>query len=71
MLTQIKNYVITKVTHMAVGRLVKWGFWSAVLFAPVTVVSTVGLPVLTITAITVHSGLIEYTTTKLIYSSAK
>lgn len=71
MLTQIKNYVITKVTHMAVGRLVKWGFWSAVLFAPITVVSTVGIPILAVTALTVHSGIIEYTTTKLIYSSTE
>ena len=71
MLTQIKNYLITKVTHMAVGRFVKWGFWSVVLFAPVTVVSTVGVPVLAVTALTVHSGIIEYTTTKLIYSSTE
>ena len=71
MLKGIKNYVVQKVSNMVVGRLVKWGFWSVVLFAPVTVVSTVGVPVLAVTALTVHSGIIEYTTTKLIYSSTE
>lgn len=66
MFQRIKKYVKKKVTNLLVGKAVKWTFWSIVLFSPLTTISTVGMPVLLITAATIHSGVIEYTSTLLL-----
>ena len=60
------KYIVGKITTSLVGRAVKWVFWGVVLANPVTVVSTVGISGLAIGAATVHSGLIEYGTNKII-----
>ena len=66
MLRRASKYITEKVTKSVVGKIVRWGFWSVVLLCPTAIVGTVGIPALAVAAITVHSGVIEYGTSKII-----
>jgi hypothetical protein len=60
------KYIAEKVTQSVIGRAVKWGFWSLVVLCPGSLISTVGIQGLAMAAVTVHSGLVEYSASKLI-----
>ena len=65
MIKKFGKYIVKKISGNLVGRTVKYGFWTAMcFFGPITVVSTVGVPVVAVAAITAHSGIVEYGTSK-------
>ena len=67
MLKSFGKYIIGKVSGSMVGRAAKWGFWSSILFfGPIPVIGAVGIPGLAVAAVTVHSGVLEYTATKTV-----
>lgn len=60
MLKEFGSYIASKVTKSVVGKAVKWGFWSLVLFCPGGMITAIGYQGIVISAVTVHSGIIEY-----------
>ena len=63
------KYIIKKVSKSAVGKAVRWGFWGALcFFGPTSVIGAVGIQGLIVGAIVTHSGIIEYSTGKVIES---
>lgn len=55
------KYILEKIGSTFAGRVVKYGFWSAVFFfGPGPIIATVGVPALAVAAVAAHSGLIEY-----------
>jgi len=61
MFKRIGKYVAKKITGSLIGKAVKYGFWSSIcFFGPGPIIATVGVPVLVVTGITAHSGVIEY-----------
>ena len=61
MLKRVGKYVAEKVTQNVASMVVTWGFWTTVaVVGPATAIGTVGIPIFAISAITVHSGVIEY-----------
>ena len=60
MLHRVKRFLVKKATQSAVGKAVRWGFWSLLIFCPGAMLTTVGVSGLVVTAATVHSGVIEY-----------
>lgn len=71
MFKRVGKYIAKKITNTMVGKALRWGFWSVILICPIAIVGTVGVPALAVTAIVVHSGVIEYTTTSLIFAQVK
>jgi hypothetical protein len=71
MFKRVGKYIAKKITNTMVGKALRWGFWSVILICPVAIVGTVGVPALAVTAIVVHSGVIEYTTTSLIFAQVE
>ena len=67
MIVNTSKYLFKKITSKGLGKVARWGFVSVLaFFGPGAVVGVVGLEGLIITGIVTHSGLIEYTTEKLI-----
>ena len=67
MFKRFGKYIVKKISGSLVGKVVKYGFWSAFFFfGPGTVITAVGVPGLAVAAATAHSGIIEYTTEKAI-----
>lgn len=67
MIKVVGEYILDKTTKTIVGKVIKWGFWSGVFFfGPVSIIATVGVEGLVAGAVLVHSGIIEYGTSKAI-----
>lgn len=67
MFKRFGKYIAKKISGSVVGKVVKYGFWTTLcFFGPGPVIATVGIPTLAIAAITAHSGIIEYGTSKAI-----
>ena len=67
MLKNIGKSLTSSISGSLVGKAVKWGFWTTlVLFGPGTVVAAIGVQSVMIVGIAAHSGLVEYTTSKII-----
>jgi uncharacterized protein (DUF697 family) len=67
MLKSLGKYIVGKMSGTAVGRVAKWGFWTGLIFfGPTPIIGAIGITGLTATAITVHSGILEYTATKTV-----
>lgn len=67
MLKKFGKYIVGKLSGTVVGRVAKWGFWSSVVFfGPAPIIGAIGIPGLAVAAITVHSGVLEYTATKTV-----
>ena len=61
MLKRVGKYVAEKVTQNVASMVVTWGFWTTVaVVGPTTAIGTVGIPIFALSALTVHSGVIEY-----------
>lgn len=66
MLRNIGKSIVKKITKSTVSKAVKWAFWSVIMLYPGTMVATIGISGIAITAATVHSGIVEYGASKLI-----
>ena len=66
MLKKAYKYVIKKTTESAIGKIVRYSFCSLFFMFPGTAISTVGISGVIMTGIVLHSGIIEYTTGKII-----
>lgn len=67
MWSSAKKYITDKITKSVTGKIIKYAFWSTVMFlGPIEVISTVGLPIAVTTAVVVHSGIIELGASKIV-----
>ena len=66
MFKKIGKYVLKKVTKSAIGKAVKYGFWTVLLMFPGTAIGAVGVTGVAVGAGVVHSGIIEYGASSLI-----
>ena len=66
MLKEIGKYITKKLTGTAVGKVAKWGFWGLLFACPGTMIGTVGVTGIVVAGATVHSGIVEYTASKII-----
>jgi len=66
MLKKIGKYIVKKATSNVVGKTVKYVFWGLVMMFPGTMLSTVGVTGIVATGVAVHSGIVEYSTSKII-----
>ena len=65
------KYVAGKITQSVIGKAVKYGFWSLVVCCPTSLIAAVGFQGIAISALAVHSGLIEYGASKIVIKSIK
>ncbi len=63
----VGKYVFKKISKSVIGRGAKWAFWGIVCFyGPGPIIAAVGINALIVGAAVTHSGIIEYSTGKLI-----
>ena len=59
MLRTFGKYVASKITKSVVGKAIKYGFYSLVVICPGTLISAVGFQGVAVSAVVIHSGIIE------------
>lgn len=64
---RIKKYIGEKITKSVVGRIIKYSFYTLVLTLPGPLIATIGVTGVAISAVTVHSGILEYGVSKIIF----
>jgi len=64
---KVGKYLTAKVAGSVVGKVVKYGFYSILMFfGPTSVIGVVGIAGLAVSGLIVHSGAIEYGTNKAV-----
>ena len=68
MFRNLGKRIANKFAGSLVGKAVKYGFWASLFAFPTAIVGTVGVPVVAVTAVVIHSGLVEYTASYTAFS---
>ena len=66
MFKKIGKYAAKRLTGNLVGKVVRYGFWGLLFTAPGPMVAAVGVTGVAVSAIVVHSGLVEYGVSTLV-----
>ena len=66
MFKKIGKYIAGSVTKSVVGKAVRYGFWSLILFCPGAMIGAVGYTGVAVSAAAVHSGVVEYSASRLL-----